>query len=83
MLYRILSHVCNYCVVVLGLIPFAAIEWAPDHLLGYLFGSALAWLGCYFLYQFSEKYERKAKRQERRRAAKAQCVRIEENSQAA
>lgn len=82
MLYRILSHVYYYLIVVVGLIPFAAIEWAPDHLFGYLFISALACFGCYFLYQQSKRLERKAKRQERR-AARAQHVRIEENVQAA
>ena len=83
MLYRILSHVCDCFIVVVGLIPFAAIEWAPGHLFGYLFASALACFGCYYLYQQSNKYERKAKRQERRRAAKAQYMRIEENKQVA
>ena len=54
-----LSFICRMGIVVLGLVPFATIEAAPDHLLSFLIGTALAMVGCYKLNQLSIWLEKK------------------------
>ena len=60
MLYRFLSKICILCVIILGLLPFMAVELAPDHFFAYLFGSFLTYSGCYVLNKCAEFLETKA-----------------------